>query len=138
MVDPHSTADGQSRSTSQTGPLLESALDQFNEDCRLYNRALGSYNTHLDNHRDRRDLQDIPFRAPITAHDAFEDTLDGDCDAVESLLDHLIDQAQLDSQLRRHPRTYPIHVEATEQLEIAREQLVRTLEEAFCHILEEN
>ena len=117
-----------------TRPLLESALDQFRQDGRLYNEAVASYNTHLDNHRDRRDLHDVPFRAPITAHDAFEDASDGDRAAIESLLDHLLDQSHLDSELRRHPRTYPIHVEASEHLQLAREQLVTTLEETLQHV----
>lgn len=114
--------------------LLRSALDQLREECHAYNEAVGSYNTHLDNHRDRRDLHDVPFRDPITAHDAFDAALDGDPAAIESLLTALVDRAHLDSELRRHPRTYPIHIEACEQLQIAREQLVTTLEEALCHI----
>lgn len=122
------------RGQSSAGPLLQSALDQVREDCLLYNEAVGSYNTHLDNHRDRRDLHDVPFRPPVTAHDAFADALDGDRDAIEALLAHLIDQAHLDSRLRRHPRTYPIHIEAVEHLQIARERLATTLEEALRHI----
>ncbi|APW98920.1 hypothetical protein CHINAEXTREME_14555 [Halobiforma lacisalsi AJ5] len=113
--------------------LLESALEQFREECRRYNEAVGSYNTHLDNHRDRRDLHDVPFRSPITAHDAFEAANDGDRVAVETLLEDLIDRAHLDSQLRRHPRVYPIHVEATEHLDLARDGLVTTLEELLQH-----
>ena len=118
------------------GRLLESALDQFREDCRVYNEAVGSYNTHLDNHRDRRELYDVPFRRPISAHEAFDDACDGDRGAIEELLSHLLDEAHLDSDLRRHPRSYPIHVEACEHLEIAREALVTTLEEALVHVEE--
>ncbi len=135
MADHQTSTDDRDRSVSRTpGTLLQSALDQFREDCRLYNEAVGSYNTHLDNHRDRRDLHDVPYRTPITAHDAFDDALDGDPSAIEALLTHLLDQAHLDSQLRRHPRTYPIHVEAVDHLRMAREQLVTTLEEALRHV----
>lgn len=114
--------------------LLQSALEQFREETRLYNEAVGSYNTHLHNHRDRRDLHDLPFRDPITAYDAYDAALDGDPAAVEALVTHLVDEAHLDSQLRRHPRTYPIHVEAAEQLELARDQVVGTLEAALRHV----
>jgi hypothetical protein len=135
MVDPHSSTNGRTRNeTALSRTRLQSALDQFREDCRLYNEAVGSYNTHLDNHRDRRDLHDVPFRDPITAHEAFDDAIDGDRAAIESLLASLLDQGHLDSQLRRHPRTYPIHVEAVEHLQIARERLVTTLEDALHHM----
>lgn len=137
MVDPQSSTDETSRNESSTDQIiLQSALDQFQEDCHLYNEAVGSYNTHLDNHRDRRDLHDIPFRVPISTNEEFEGAIDGDRPAIEALLAHLIDQAHLDSQLRRHPRTYPIHDEATEHLEDARGQLITTLEEALYHIHE--
>jgi hypothetical protein len=135
MDDRQTSTGDRSRTDPPTTPsLLASALDQLREDCRLYNEAVGSYNTHLDNHRDRRDLYDIPFRTPVTAHDAFDDAIDGDRDSLEALLAHLIDQAHLDSQLRRHPRTYPIHTEASEHLQIARDQLVSTLEETLRHL----
>lgn len=134
MSDRQSTGNDRNRNTSPDAQtLLQSALDQFHEDCLLYNETVGSYNTHLDNHRERRDLYDLPFRAPITAHDAFNGASNGDRAAIEALLDHLIDQAHLDSQLRRHPRTYPIHVEAVEHLQLAREQLITTLEELLQH-----
>lgn len=135
MSGRRSSADDPSRSTSPSArPLLQSALDQLREECRLYNQAIDSYNTHLDNHRDRRDLHDVPFRAPVIAHDAYDDALAGDRAAVEPLLSRLIDQAHLDSHLRRHPRTYPIHVGAGEHLRMARDGLVGSLEEALVHI----
>ena len=135
MTDRRYLADERSRDESSTAePLLRSALDQFREDCRLYNEAVGSYNTHLDNHRARRDLYDVPFRHPITAHRAFDGAVVGDRAAIEALLEHLLDQPHLDSRLRRHPRTYPIHIEASEHLRTAREQLVTTLEEALRHL----
>lgn len=112
-------------------PLFDSALEQFRQACHGYNRAVGSFNTHLDNHRDRRDLYDLSFRTPITAHDAFSDALEGDQDAIESVLDYLLDQAHLDSMVRRHPRTFPIHREAVEHLEVARADLVTALEDAL-------
>lgn len=118
-------------SCSAADPRFQSALEQFHEDARLYNRAVGSYNTHLSNHRERRGLHDIPFREPVSAHDDFDAALRGETEAAERVLTDLIDEAHLDSQLRRHPRTYPIHVEAVEQLEMARDQLVTTLEEAL-------
>ena len=135
MTDQQSGTDNRPGRESQTAqPLFQSALDQFSEDCRIYNEAIGSYNTHLDNHRDRRDLHDIPFRTPISAHDAYGDARDGDRAALEAILDHLLEEVHLDSQLRRHPRTYPIHIEATEHLVIARDQLVTTLEETIRHL----
>lgn len=135
MTDPQSQVDERTRSqSSTTRPRLQLALDQCRQEARLYNEAVGSYNTHLDNHRDRRDLHDIPFRAPITAHDAFDEAIEGDRAAIEALLTTLLDQAHLDSQLRRHPRTYPVHIEAAEQLQIARGQLISTLEAALHHL----
>lgn len=137
MTDHQSAPDDRHARDLQTAqPVLISALDQFVEDCRVYNEAVGSYNTHLDNHRDRRDLHDIPFRTPITAHDAFDEACDGKQAALESLLEHLLDEVHLDSQLRRHPRTYPIHIEAAEHLAIARDRLITTLEEAIRHLKE--
>lgn len=134
MSDHHtSPADGRSSASRPDHSLLRSALDQIEEDSRLYNEAVGSYNTHLNNHRDRRDLHDLPYRDPIAAHGAFDDALNGDRAAIEAVLTHLLNQPHLDSQLRRHPRTYPIHIEATEHLEIARERLIATLEEALQH-----
>lgn len=139
MVDRQFPTDERSHSQSlDADTLLQSALDQFHEECRRYNEAIGSYNTHLDNHRDRRGLRNIPFRDPITAHETFDSALNGNRSAIKALLTYLIDQAHLDSQLRRHPRTYPIHVEATEHLQIAREQLISTLEEALHHMNNDN
>jgi hypothetical protein len=115
-------------------PHLESALQQVQETARCYNRAVGSYNTHLDNHRERRDLHDVPFRVPVSAHDTFPAAARGERAALETLLEHLLDQTHLDSQLRRHPRAYPIHVEAVEQLELARDDLVTALEDALRRI----
>lgn len=134
MPDRQPSTENQPQSTAPpTQSLFQSALDQFHQDCRLYNAAVGSYNTHLDNHRNRRDLHELPFRNPITAHPGFDDAANGDRDAVEALLTHLIDQAHLDSQLRRHPRTFPIHDEAVEHLQIARDQVITTLEETLHH-----
>lgn len=126
-----STTDHRHTDAAGGDPHFHSALEQFYQACREYNKAVGSYNTHLDNHRDRRDLYDISFRAPITAHDAFSAALEGDHDAIESVLEHLLDQAHLDSEVRRHPRTYPIHREAVEQLEMARADLITALEDAL-------
>ena len=135
MTDRQPPQDGASQSHSASArPRLRSVLEQFRQDCRLYNEAIGSYNTHLDNHRERRELQAIPFRSPVTAADAFDDAVEGDRAAIEALLSSLLDEAHLDSQLRRHPRTYPIHLEAAEHLEIARDRLVATLEDALYHI----
>lgn len=114
-------------------PLLESAVHQLQEDSLLYNEAVGSFNTHLDNHRERRDLHDIPFREPISPGDEFSAVITGDAAAIEALIETLIDDAHLDSQVRRHPRTYPIHVNAVKHIRLAREQVVSTLEEAFAH-----
>lgn len=122
------------RPSPTAGELLATALAQLAEDAREYNAAIASYNTHLDNHRERRDLHDLPFRERITAHPAFDAALTGDPDAIEALLAELLDRAHLDSAVRRHPRAFAIHLEAVEHLEIAREQLVRTLEEALQHL----
>lgn len=113
--------------------LLQSATAQLEEDSMLYNEAVGSYNTHLDNHRERRDLHDIPFREPIAVMDEFSAATAGDAAAIDALIANLLDQAHLDSQIRRHPRTYPIHLNAVEHLRLAREQVISTLEEAFGH-----
>jgi hypothetical protein len=131
-----SSSDRQRTPQSRADPLLGSALDQFEEECYPYNRAVGSYNTHLDNHRERRSLHDLPFRAPIGTHDGFEGTLAGEPAAVETLLESLLDEAHLDSQVRRHPRTYPIHREAVDHLAFARDQVVATLEETLQHLHE--
>lgn len=129
-----STTDRRHSPVPAANPLLESALAQIREDVQLYNEAVRSYNTHLDNHRDLRGLHGIPDRSQITSHDVYDDAIDGDRAALERLLAHLIDQAHLDSQLRRHPRAQPVHLEATEQLHMARNQLVTTLEESLQHI----
>ena len=115
-------------------PHLQSAIDQFREECYPYNRAVGSFNTHLDNHRERRSLGDLPFRVPIAAHEGFEGALAGERVAIETLLARLLDEIHLDSDVRRHPRTYPIHREAVDQLAFARDQLVTTLEETLQYL----
>ena len=120
--------------TSPGHALLELALAQLAEDARVYNKAVRSFNTHLENHRDRRDLHDLPRRRPVTDLETFEEAVDGDREALECLLSHVLEGAHLDSAVRRHPRVYPIHIEAVEQLEIARNQLVSTLEEALRHL----
>lgn len=114
--------------------LLDTALAQLAEDARLYDAAVESFNTHLENHRDRRDLHDLPRRERITDHDAFEVAIDGDRDGLERVLEDILDRGHLDSKVRRHPRVYPIHLEAIEHLEIARDRLVATLEAALRHI----
>lgn len=114
--------------------VFQSAIAQLERDCLLYNQALGSYNTHLDNHRERQQLHGLPYRQPISAHVAFRGALAGERQDLEALLSHLLDQAHLDSHLRRHPRVYPVHLEAVEHLQHAREQLVHTIEEAICHL----
>ena len=133
--------DRQHRPTAAEDPryLIGSAREQLEFDCRLYNEAVGSYNTHLGNHRERRDLFDIPYRRPITAHGSFDEARVGDPAAIDSLITELIDQAHLDSQLRCHPRVHPIHREATDQLAAARKQLIATLEDLVTHLcLEES
>lgn len=131
------TTDGTDPQTTAPRTRLGTSLAQLREDCRVYNEAVGSYNIHLDNHRERRDLEELPFRAPVTAHDAFEDAVDGEPAALEALLESLIDQAHLDSQLRRHPGVYPVHLEAVEHLRIARDRLVTTLEDVLQHVAED-
>lgn len=128
------TTDQRSSDLTTDDPLLRSALDQFHDACFSYNEAIGSYNTHLDNHRERRDLYDVPFRTPISAHEDLDAALRGDEAAIESVLEDLIDQAHLDSQVRRHPRVFPIHIEAVDHLELARAELVSTLEDALHRI----
>lgn len=113
---------------------LETALAQVAEDAQLYDEAVESFNTHLINHQDRRGLHDLPTREPITKHQAFESALTGDRESLSQLLSNVLDRAHLDSAVRRHPRVYPIHLEAIEHLEIAREQLVGTLESALWHL----
>ena len=133
----HPSAESQPDRTAPPPEILvQSALDQFTEDCRVYNDAVGSYNSHLDNHRELRELTDLPFRDPITAHPDFEDARNGNRAAIDSLLTHLLDGVHLDSQLRRHPRTFPIHDEAVEHLQIARNEVVTSLEAAHRHLQE--
>lgn len=135
MSDRQPSTENHAESTDATArALLQSALDQFHEDALHYNVAVGSFNTHLDNHRERRDLDDLPFRDPITSHPSFDAVVNGDRDAIETLLSHLIDQAHLDSDVRRHPRTFPIHEDALEHLQIARGRVISTLEEALWHL----
>lgn len=114
--------------------LLHSALLQLEEDARMYDVAVESFNTHLENHRERRDLHDIPRRAPIREHDGFDAAVGGHRDAIESMLAELLSRVHLDSAVRRHPRAYAIHLEAVEHLEIARDQLVITLEATLRHL----
>lgn len=121
-----STHNHSRKSTAES--RLQTGLEQIREQALVYNRAVGSYNTHLDNHRDRRNLHDIPFRQPITANDAFDEAIDGDPASIESLLTYLINQAHLDSELRRHQGTFQIHIDACDHLRIARRQLITTLE----------
>lgn len=110
--------------TTSTSPTDPTAADlgyaQLHEECLAYNQAIGSFNQHLDNHRDRMKLHDIPFRDPVCTPETTGE--------MRALLAELLDRAHLDSQVRRHPRTAPIHAEAVEQLEIARSQLRSTLE----------
>lgn len=117
---------------SSTGrELLDVALAQLLEDARVYDLAVESFNEHLANHRERRDLHDLPVRESISGNDAFETACHGDRESLASLLSTMLDQAHLDSAVRRHPRIYPIHLEAVEHLEIARERLIYTLEETL-------
>ena len=114
--------------------LLDTALGQLAEDAQVYDAAIESFNTHLENHRDRRDLHDLPLREPLNTHPMFETALGGDRDALESVLATVLDRAHLDSEVRCHPRVYPIHLESIEHLEIARDQLVATLEDALRYL----
>lgn len=129
-----STTDPDGGEVSPARHDLLTALEQVREDARLYNEAVGSYNNHLQVHRDERDLQDLPFRVPVTSHDAYRDAVVGDRSAMEDLLADLLDRAHLDSELRRHPDVLPVHLEAAEHLRIARRQLVTTLEESLLHV----
>lgn len=113
---------------------LRSALEQIREDARLYNEAVGSYNTHLRDHAEERGLDDLRYRDPVTGHDSYDDAVAGDRAAIDDLLTHLLDQAHLDSELRRHPDVLPVHLEAADHLRIARRQLGSTLEETLLHL----
>lgn len=114
--------------------LITSAVAQLREDSRAYNAAVGSFNTHLERHRDRRELADIPFREPVSAHDAFEGALSAERSDVERLLESLVGQTHLDSQVRRHPDVHPIHREAVTYLRITRAEVVSTLETLLLHL----
>ena len=117
-----------------SSPRFQSAIDQFREDTFMYDQAVDSYNQHLRNHRDSRNLQDIPARVSIQDHTAFKDVLRGNPVAIKTVIDDMIAQGYADSHLRRHPRVFPIHLEACEQLEMARTQLITTLEQALYHL----
>lgn len=95
-------------------------FDQLRLECLAYNRVVGSFNSHLRAYRDRLHLDDLPYREPVT--------VPGDIDEMEALLAFLLDQVYLDSRVRRHPRIAPVHLEAVEQIELARRQLISTLE----------
>ena len=112
---------------------FELALAQIVEDAHLYDEAVASYNVHLENHRERRDLHDLPVRQPVTEDETFQEGIDGDREALERVLSALLDRVHLDSALRRHPRVFPIHLEAVEHLDIARDRLVRAIEDALRH-----
>ena len=121
----------ETQTSSTDRERLELTLAQITEDAHLYDEAVASYNVHLENHRERRDLHDLPLRQPITDDETFQRGLDGDREALERVLSTLLDRVHLDSAVRRHPRVFPIHLEAVEQLDIARSRLVRTLEDAL-------
>lgn len=110
---------------------LDAALMQIVEAATVYDQAIASYNEHLENHRDRRDLHDLTRRQPVADMERFQSAIDGNREAIEAILSAMFDQSQLDSSVRCHPRVYPIHLEAVEHLEIARDQLVRALEGAL-------
>ena len=112
---------------------LELALAQITEDAHLYDEAVASYNIHLENHRERRDLHDLPLRQPITDDETFQRGIDGDRESLERVLSTLLDRIHFDSAVRRHPRVFPIHLEAVEHLDIARDRLVRAIEDALRH-----
>lgn len=116
---------------------IGSGLEQIREDTQLYNQAVGSYNIHLDNHRERRGLTSVDFRNPLHAHDAYESALEGDRKALQALLGHLLEEEKRDSRVRRHPRAYPIHREAIEHLAMARDQVRKTIEETLFHYNDE-
>ena len=108
-----------SQNTADT-PNARFVYDQLRQDCLVYNEAVGSFNRHLGNHRERMDLTDIPYREPVRTPSNRRQ--------MRTLLDRLLDEVHLDSLVRRHPRTVPIHEEALEHVELARSQLIRTLE----------
>ena len=110
---------------------LEIAVAQVVEAGRVYDEAVTSYNTHLENHRGRRNLDELPARQSITDAAMYQQGITGDRDALDTVLAQLLDQVHLDSAVRRHPRVYPIHLEALRHLEIARDQLIRALEDAL-------
>ncbi len=111
--------------------LFAITLAQLDEDAQTYDMAVESFNVHLDNHKDRRSLDDLPLRSPVTGHDAWSSARRGDRTALESVLMWLLEQPQLDSAVRRHPRVYPIHRTAIEHLAVARNQLVETVEDGL-------
>lgn len=138
MTDRQSHHDGRGHDgDAAIGTRFESGLQQLREDTRVYNEAVGSYNTHLDNHRERRDLTSVDFRDPLCAHEAYDRALEGDRTALRALLTHLIEEEMRDSLVRRHPRAYPIHREAVEHLSIERDQVRRTIEETLYHLNDE-
>ena len=106
--------------------LTETGTDRFvyeqlRQECLAYNRAIGSFNRHLNNHRDRMDLHDLPYRRPVDTPETPSE--------MRHLLEYLLGQVHFDSQVRRHPRIVPIHEQAVEHVEIARRQLLSTLED---------
>lgn len=99
--------------------------DQLRLECLAYNKAVGSFNTHLKHHKVQLKLHDLPYREPVE--------VPTDTSEMEPLLQSLLDEVYLDSAVRRHPRVAPILEDAVEHLEIARDQLIRTLEDELLY-----
>lgn len=119
------------RTSTADHNLTAVALGQVAEVAHSYDEAVRSYNEHLENHRERRDLHNIPVRQEMITDETFQEALDGELAALKDVLSTLLDEPHLDSALRMHPRVYPIHLEAIEHLEIARRELIKSLEDAI-------
>lgn len=101
-------------------------LDQLRLESLAYNKAVGSFNTHLKHHKTQLNLHELPYRKPVS--------VPADTEEMGELLQSLLDETYLDSEVRRHPTVAPILVDAVEHLEIARTQLIKSLEDELLYV----
>lgn len=98
----------------------EFTYEQLALEVAEYNRAVKSFNKHLEKFMTRRGLHDLPYRYTINVPQ--------DEDEMQRLLSFLLGTIGKDSTVRSHPRTLDVHKGAVARIVMARNQLVNTLE----------